>query len=360
MASSRRTFFQKSALTGTALSLFGASSANGARPHAVPTTRATALMELFGLRYPIFMGPYGGSLLASAVSNAGAMGSITLWTSTPDAAYQSVTNLRRQTTRPFVANYVLAFEPVSLPKALEAGVPVVGFSWGLPGKTVVTTVRNARAKFGVQVGTAEGARRALDLGADYLVCQGSEAGGHVQSSTPLYEILPRIVDAAKEIPVLAAGGISNGQKIRKALLNGAAGVVIGTRFVATQESLAHEEYKKAIIQASAKDTALSICFQDGWPGAAHRTLRNGTLNHWETDGCPPVGKRPGEGDIVASGPGGAKIIRYSITPPRKSFEGVVTDLAMYAGQGVDDVKDLPKAHNLIERLWAECLDERRT
>jgi nitronate monooxygenase len=362
MARLRRTFLEETAVTGAALSMFGLSdvgSAKGASQPAVPTARAKALMGIFGLRYPIFMGPYGGPGLASAVSNAGAMGSIILWASTPDAAHQAVTRLRSQTKQPFVVNYVLAFDPASLPKALEAGAPVVGFSWVLPAKTVVAAIRNASAKFGVQVGTTEGARAALDLGADYLVCQGGEAGGHVQSSTPLYELMPRVLDEAKQIPVLAAGGIANGQNIRTALLAGAAGAVLGTRFVATQESFAHLENKNAIIRSRAKDTALSVCFQDGWPGATHRTLRNGTLNHWEAAGCPPVGKRPGEGDSVATGPGGTKVVRYSIMPPQAGFEGAVTDLAMYAGQGVDDVKDLPTARDLIGRLWAECLAARR-
>lgn len=256
-------------------------------------------------------------------------------------------------------NYVLAFDPQSLPAALEAGAPVVGFAWGLPTKEIVSSLRRAGAKFGVQVGTAEGARAALDLGADYLVCQGSEAGGHVQSSTSLYGLMPSVLDEAKQVPVLAAGGIGNGQKIRRALLAGASGAVLGTRFVATQESFAHAEYKKAIIAAHAKDTALSVCFQDGWSGASHRTLRNRTLSRWEAAGCPPVGKRPGEGDIVATRPDGTRIARYSFATAQAGYQGMVTDLALYAGQSVDDIKDLPKAGELIARLWAECLTATR-
>jgi nitronate monooxygenase len=87
----------------------------------------------------------------------------------------------------------------------------------------------------------------LDLGADYLVCQGVEAGGHVQSSTALYELLPKVLDQARNTPVLAAGGISHGRKIREALLAGASGAMLGTRFVATQENLAHPEYKTLLI-----------------------------------------------------------------------------------------------------------------
>jgi nitronate monooxygenase len=198
----------------------------------------------------------------------------------------------------------------------------------------------------------------VDLGADYLVAQGTEAGGHVQSSTPLYELLPKVLEVAKGTPVLVAGGISHGAKLRTALIAGASGAVVGTRFVATQESEAHAQYKEALVRAEGKETAMSVCFQDGWTGATHRTLRNDTLERWEAAGCPPVGSRPGEGDVVATGPNGITATRYSTLSPRQGFRGTLTDLALYAGQGVGDVKDIPTAQQLVERLWAECLAAR--
>jgi len=97
---------------------------------------------------------------------------------------------------------------------------------------MISVMRSAGAKFGVQVASAIGAQSALDLGADYLVCQGIEAGGHVQSSTVLYELLPKVLERAQSTPVLAAGGIGHGRKIREALLAGASGAMLGTRFVA--------------------------------------------------------------------------------------------------------------------------------
>src|SRR5207248_11292885 len=127
-----------------------------------------------------------------------------------------------------------------------------------------------------------------------------EAGGHVQSSTPGSELLPLVLKEAGRTPVLVAGGVSDGHALQKILAAGAAGAVLGTRLMATQESSAHAEYKKALVQAHATDAAMSVCYQDGWPGATHRTLRNGTLNRREAAGCPPPGKRPGEGDVVAT------------------------------------------------------------
>jgi nitronate monooxygenase len=322
---------------------------------AMPTAAASAFMARFGLRYPIMQAPYGGPALAAAISNAGALGTVSLWVGTEEAARERVQTMRQTTAHLFAVNYVLSFEPRSLPAALDAGAPVVHFSWGIPSAAAAAMVRQRGAIFGVQIATVEGAAAALEAGASYLVCQGVEAGGHVQSSTPLYELLPRVAERAKDTPVLAAGGISRGRDIYRALCAGASGVLIGTRFVATQESMAHPEYKAALLRAGATDTALSVCFQDGWPGALHRTLRNATLARWEAAGCPPVGQRPGEGDVVARLADGSPVARYHFASPQRGVEGEVTDLALYAGAGVGDITDLPPVAELITRLWEECV-----
>lgn len=352
----RRRFLRDGVVAGAAVPLFGI--ANSAQSQtispAMPTARAKAFMALFDLKYPIVQAPAGGAELAAAVSNAGALGHIALWGGTQDTAAQNVSNLGKQTSRPFVVNYVLSFEPRSLPAALEAGAPIVQFSWGIPSRDSVTAIRKANARFGVQVATAMGARAAVDAGAAYLVAQGQEAGGHVQSSIPVSELLPLVLKEAGDIPVLVAGGITTGRAVKNALIAGAAGTIMGTRLMATQESSAHDEYKKALVNAHAADAALSVCYSDGWPGATHRTLRNGTLNRWEAAGCPPPGKRPGEGDIVATRANGTKVLRYAIATPSRGLEGTVTDLAMYAGQGVGDVRDIPPVKTLLARIWSEC------
>jgi nitronate monooxygenase len=315
-------------------------------------------MARFGLRYPIMQAPYGGPALAAAISNAGALGTVSLWVGTDDQARERVKTLRAATRQLFAVNYVLTFEPRSLPAALDAGAPIVHFSWGLPSPWMIAEVRARGAAFGVQIASVDGARAAVDRGAAYLVCQGVEAGGHVQSSTPLNELLPRVIEQALDTPVLAAGGITHGRHLRAALGAGASGVLLGTRFVATQESLAHPAYKEAIVRAAAGDTALSVCFQDGWPGATHRTLRNATLERWEAAGCPPVGQRPGEGDILAHRVDGTSVARYHFASPQLGVDGNVMELALYAGAGVDDVRDLPPAGELVRRLWEECVAAR--
>jgi nitronate monooxygenase len=360
MTNSRRRFLKDSAAAGVALGVFGipaSATAQGGSTIRRPTARAEAFMSLWGLKYPIVQAPSGGAELAAAISNAGALGHIALWggAQTDAAAVTAVKSLRGQTTRPFVANYVLTFEPRSLGAALDAGVPVVQFSWGIPARESVRAIGKAGAKFGVQVGTAIAARAAVDAGATYLVAQGNEAGGHVQSSTPLAELLPLVLKEAGSLPVLVAGGITTGQRLRAALIAGASGAIMGTRFMATQESSAHDDYKSALVHAQAADAAMSVCYGDGWPGATHRTLRNGTLNRWEAAGCPPPGQRPGEGDIVARRANSGGVMRYSIATPSRGLEGTVTDMAMYAGQGVGEVKDVPPVRDLLARIWAECV-----
>jgi len=294
MAGTRREFIKTTAAAGA---MFGVADASGSdasqsrRTIPLPTQRAKALMELFGLKYPIFEAPHGPATspeLAVAVSNAGAMGALASLGS-PEEARNAVSKVRSATKGYFIVNYILHREPTSLQAALDAGAPIVQFSWGIPTREMISAVRAANAKLGMQVTSAESARAAQDLGADYLVCQGTEAGGHVQATRGLYEALPIVLEEARQKPVVTAGGIGNGQGIRKALLAGASAAALGTRFVATVESNAHPDYKRAILAAYAKDTALTICFQDGWP-ATHRALRNRTFVMWDAAGCPSPGK----------------------------------------------------------------------
>jgi nitronate monooxygenase len=258
------------------------------------------------------------------------------------------------TKGPFLVNYILRYEPMTLEIALDAGAPIVQFSWGMPTREMVSAIRAAGAKFGMQVTSAESARAALDLGADYLACQGTEAGGHVQANRGVYEALPAVLKEARDIPVLASGGIGNGEGIHKALVAGASGAMLGTRFVATIESNAHPEYQGALMAAHANDTVLTTCCESGWPNAPHRALRNRTFVMWDAAGCPPAGERPGEGDVLARRPDGSPVLRYQFASPGRELQGAVEECALFAGLGVDFVKDVPSAAELVERLWREC------
>jgi nitronate monooxygenase len=362
MPTNRRDFVRRAALMAAALSgraIPGASGQPTDLSTPMPTPRAAALMKSFGLKYPIFqagMGVIAGPELASAVSSAGALGALGLAGVGPVTTPTRIAAVKAATDRPFAVNYLMKSEITTLQLALDAGAPIVQFSWGLPSGDFVAAIRRANAKLGIQVGSAEGAVRAVELGADYIICQGTEAGGHVQASMPLYENLASVIEAAKTTPVIAGGGIASGSAIRRALAAGASGVLMGTRFVATREAFAHVEYKAALSRAKAADSVRSVCFQDGWVNAPHGALRNRTMTEWEAAGCPPPGKRPGEGDTLAISAAGVVRRRYALFMPLRDDVGDrIGEMCMYAGRGVGDIDDVPAAGEVIERLWQECL-----
>lgn len=287
--------------------------------------------------------------LVSAVSNAGGLGCLALTWTDAQLAVSLVAAVKSKTSAPFAANFVLAFEPRALTAVLEAGVPIVTFSWGLPG-ALVKSARSFGAAVGVQVGTVEGAKRALEQDCDFIICQGIEAGGHVQSSTPLRELLPRIVALAGAVPVVAAGGLADGADIAEVKSLGAQAAMLGTRFVASTESYAHRVYKEALLAAGTQDTALTGCFDGGWPYALHRVLRNSTLVNWEAAGCPPSGHRPGEGDIVARLKTGSPVHRYDDMQASADMSGDLVDCCLYAGMGVGKITEVRSAGTLVKEL----------
>jgi nitronate monooxygenase len=310
-------------------------------------------MERFGLDYPIVQAAPGGERLAVAVAKAGGLGALGVGWMGPDEAFAAVSRMVENTRGNFYGNFVLHFDPVSLDRVLEAGCPTVQFALGLPSAEAVSRIRKAGARLGIQVSSRQNAERALELLPDFLICQGLEAGGHVQATSYLDEVFPEILEVAKDVPVLVAGGISTGIDIREALGKGAAGVVLGTRFVATQESDVHTSYKKRLVDAGEHSTAHTHCFNQDWD-AMHRVLRNDTFINWEAAGCPPNDSKPGAGDIVAQHPQFGPAVRYGSMPPLADHAGDVEDMAMYAGMGVSEILDVPPVAELIERLWREC------
>jgi NAD(P)H-dependent flavin oxidoreductase YrpB (nitropropane dioxygenase family) len=137
-------------------------------------------------------------------------------------------------------------------------------------------------------------------------------------------------------------------------MSGASGAMLGTRFVATRESLAHEEYKRRILEADASDTVLTVCFDQGWPQAAHRVLINSTFREWEVAGSPPPGCRPREGEWIATGASGRIVKRYEDVAPLADTHGTVEAMPLYAGLSCAVINNCPPAGDVVARLWRDC------
>jgi nitronate monooxygenase len=322
--------------------------------------KAEAFAAKMGLLYPILQAGMGGTdltALAAAVSEGGGMGGLGVSWSSEEEVRNDVKKVRSKTKKPFAVNYVLAMPPNTLAAALEEGAPVVHFSWGIPSAEMVKLVRSHGARMGVQVSNSQGARRAVDAGADYISCQGQEAGGHVQAQRSWRLNLPSVLAEAGETPTLVAGGLGDGRALRAVLQAGASGGVFGTRFVATKEPPYHEEYKERLVQSTGDDSIITVCFDGAWRNATHRVLQNQTTLAWEAAGSGPEGIRPGDGDMVAV-VGNTPLPRYTIFPPGEGMpKEAVTQMALYAGTGVGLIHDLPCAGDLVRRLWAECVEK---
>src|SRR3954449_1591140 len=212
----------------------------------------TPLCELLGIDHPIVQAPMSAiPELAAAVSNAGALGMLTLTWSDP--AGDVVRQTAKLTDRPFGGNLILdSDQHRRLEDALEAGLRIVSLFWGDPGP-YVDQIHDANGIVLHTVGTADEARRAVDSGADVIVAQGWEAGGHVRSQVATLPLVPAVVDAVAPVPVIAAGGIGDARGVAAVFALGAQAAWLGTRFLLAEEMPTHQEYRRRLIDAAESD-----------------------------------------------------------------------------------------------------------
>lgn len=287
--------------------------------------------------------------LIASVSGTGALGTLAASWAPPELLREQIRNVRSLSDRPFCVNLVLAFEQSErLAVALDEGAPMVSFSWGIDGE-LIRLAQERGAVVLVQVGDPERAAEAEGAGADILIAQGVEAGGHVEGSTPVLDLVRALRERVR-LPIVAAGGIGDASARAAAMAAGAGAVACGTVFLAAEEADVHPAYVDALIRASAADTELTEVFDRGWD-APHRVLRNSTLRRWEEAGRAAPGARPGEGEIVAQR-GERSIPRYSEAQPTSRTEGDVEAMALYAGTSVAAVTRREPAAAIVQRLLA--------
>ena len=253
----------------------------------------TQLCDLLEIEHPIIqagMGPFGsGAELAAAVSNAGALGSLGGTARSVEELRTQLGMLRERTERPYVVNFTqpwLQQSPQSFDIALDARPAAISLALGDPGE-FVERAHEARILFIQQVHTVEQARQVAARGVDVIIAQGTEAGGftgRVAGSV----LVRQVVDAVSPIPVIAAGGIADGRGLAAALVLGAQGVNVGTRFLASAEASVSDAWKQAIVNARSEDAVKVDVWDDIFPkpgGGAFdvvpRALRTAYIDEWQ-------------------------------------------------------------------------------
>ena len=322
----------------------------------------TKFCELFGVEYPIVCAGMGGvatATLAAAVSEAGGLGTIALAGLPPDAIAAEISAARKLTSKPIVVNLLIPFLRPGIIEALaNQPISAVTLFWGDPAEQI-PACKKLGLKVIWQCGSAPEAAAATRAGADAIIAQGFEAGGHVRGVVTTFALVPEVRDAIGDLPMLAAGGISDGRGLAAAIALSADGAVFGTRFLASHESPAHPQYKQAVLDADATDTVHTKLFDIGWPDAAHRVIRTPTVDAWERAGSPTAPNRAGEGEVIARlrrGGFEAPLPRYSVSPPTDSVEGDISGLPFYAGQSVGLISRLAPAGEIVRQIAAEARD----
>lgn len=218
-----------------------------------------ALCKLLGIEYPIIQGGMawlGTTELVSAVSNAGALGIIGSGDAPTDWLKDQLRSTKRRTDKPFAVNILLMspFLKENLKVILDERVSIVTFGGGNPG-VHIPALKEAGIKVIPVVSSVALARRLERLGADAIIAEGMESGGHV-GDTATMALVPQVVNSVK-VPVIAAGGIADGRGLVAALALGAQGVQMGTRFICSRECIAHPRFKEQIIQARDRATVVT-------------------------------------------------------------------------------------------------------
>ena len=308
----------------------------------------TRLTELLGIRHPIVLGGMARATsadLVAAVSAAGGLGTLGVSAMTPDEIRTAVERIRSRTDRPFGLNALLFLvSEAQVDAALAARPRVVASAWRRPEydlRAFGERVHAIGALHMHQADTLDEAKRAAEAGADVVVAQGTEGGGHVgvMATLPLARM---VIRALPNTPVVVAGGIADSAGVAAALVLGADGVLLGTRFLATNEAPFPDGYKRAIVESDGHNTLITeipdIAAGQVWPGAYARVLRNAFIEEW-------LGR---EGELRRH----LNEVRQSLQAARAAGDAQHGTLLMGEDAGLID--SIEPAGALVERLATEA------
>lgn len=314
-------------------------------------------LDQLGIEAPVVQAGMGGGIsrheLAAAVSEAGGLGTIAV--TGPKAIRRELAAARALTGRPIAVNLLLPFARRSWFEAAAAAEVIVTF-WGVPR-------RRAAGTWIHQCGTVAEARSAHAAGADAVIVQGVEAGGHVRGREPALELLERVRAALpSDYPLLLAGGIAERGDVQRALEADASAAVAGTRFLLSEESRAHPQYRQRLLNAN--ETLLTELFGFSWP-APHRVIPNAATEHWLAGGSKPPALNRALNQLAAAGarftPDSlqSRLIRAQrphsrlLTPMGPTDDGPDTLLdagPLYAGETVERINDIRPAAEIVRDL----------
>ena len=306
----------------------------------------TSFTRLTGASVPIQIAAMPGIStheLVAATAGAGALGMLSGVSLAPERLAAELEQLGARTRGVVGVNFLMPFLDGDCLAIAARRARVVEFFYGDPDAALVEQAHAGGALVGWQVGSASEAVAAERAGCDYVVAQGTEAGGHVRGTTSLLPLLSRVLDAVR-LPVVAAGGIATARSLAAVLAAGAGAARMGTRFVAAKESGAHPDYVAALLAASAADTCLTEAFSVMWQNAPHRVLRS-AIDAARALSDEIVGQVQYAGQVIA-------IPRLSVIVPSAGTTGRIEAMALYAGESVDNVTSVEPAASIVAELVA--------
>jgi NAD(P)H-dependent flavin oxidoreductase YrpB (nitropropane dioxygenase family) len=305
----------------------------------------TRITEQYRLKVPFInagMAFVATAPLVRAVCEAGGMGILGIAAMPPDLLQEAIRHVKAVSPACFGVDIIARFSGIEhIQVCIAEKVPVVVFFWDDVPDEWLSRLRAAGSHIWFQVGSVDEAKAALQRGAQGLVVQGSEAGGHNRAVAATFSLLPAVIDAVPSVPVVAAGGIADGRTVAAVL--------------ASFEAYAHPQYKERVVAAGVEDTARHLIFGPEFPDASTRGLRNRIVREWERHDDPPPYRVVPDSELSVIGQArlyGQEIPmkRFCGFPPTPEFTGDFEEMSLLAGESVGQTKRLMPAADIIDEM----------